>query len=194
MSKERERRSCSKFVQGYLDGLSHCLDMLDCDGIDMAIEWIGEAGSSGRVIFTCGNGGSASIASHFVADLVHGATRRSGIPFRAICLSDNMPTVTAVANDEDYEHALVRPLINWASQDDVLLAISGSGNSRNVLLAVEHAKEAGCRTIGLTSGKRGQLRKMVDLPIEVDSDHFGRLEDSFMAICHIFAFAFGDEG
>ena len=76
----------------------------------------------------------------------------------------------------------------------MLLAISGSGNSRNVLLAVEHAKEAGCRTIGLTSGKGGQLRKMVDLPIEVDSDHFGRLEDSFMAICHIFAFAFGDEG
>ena len=183
----------SSYIKHYLSSLAHCLDVLDLDAIETAIRWIGEAGSGGNVVFTCGNGGSSSIASHFVADLVHGASQRGRIPFRAICLSDNTPTLTAIANDEDYEHVFVRPLMNLAVREDILFAISGSGNSANVLRAVEYAKDAGCRTIGLTTGKGGWLREIVDLPLEVNSAHFGRLEDTFLAVCHVLAFSFGDQ-
>ena len=191
MSEAKDAVADGSYVRHYLASLGRCLDALDADAIETAIRWIGEAGSGGRIVFTCGNGGSASIASHFVADLAHGATRRSSIPFRAICLSDSTPTLTAVANDKDYEHVFVRPLMNLASREDILFAISGSGNSANVLRAVEYAKEAGCRTIGLTTGNRGRLRQIADLALEVDSAHFGRLEDTFLAVCHVLAFSFG---
>ena len=193
VSEAKDAVAGGSYVRHYLASLANCLDGLDADAIETAASWISEAGSGGRVVFTCGNGGSSSIASHFAADLVHGATRRSGIPFRAICLSDSTPTLTAIANDEDYEHVFVRPLMNLAVREDVLFAISGSGNSANVLRAVEYAKDAGCRTIGLTTGKGGRLREIVDLRLEVDSAHFGQLEDTFLAVCHVLAFSFGDE-
>ena len=107
-----------------------------------------------------------------------------------ICLSDNVGTVMAYANDVGYESVFVEQLKNFAVPDDVLIGISGSGNSPNVLRAVEYADQVGCRTIGMTTAAGGRLKELVQLPLVVSSNHMGRLEDSFFAFTHILCYAF----
>ena len=116
-----------------------------------------EARSAGRTIFTCGNGGSASTASHFVCDIVKGASFGRTQRFRIQALTDSLPTLTAYSNDVGYEIVFVEQLKNFAQAGDVVLAISGSGNSPNVIRAVEYANSIGCRTIGLTGREGGML-------------------------------------
>ena len=107
-----------------------------------------------------------------------------------IALNDSISTLTAYANDVDYQSVFVEPLKNFAAPGDVLVAVSGSGNSPNVLRAVEYANQIGCRTIGLTTSTGGRLREIAQLPLAVPSDHMGRLEDSFFIITHILCYAF----
>ena len=194
LSNRKEITTRGSDVKDYLTRLGDCLNVLDVAAIEKAVGWIAKAGSDGRFVFTCGNGGSSCIASHFVGDLMKGAAQSTGIPFKAVCLSDNTPTLMAVANDEDYEHVFVRPLMSLASRDDVLVAISASGNSPNVLRAVEYAQGIGCRTIGLTTGRGGKLLEAADLALAVDTDHVGRLEDAFLTLCHVMAFSIIDGG
>ena len=128
-----------------------------------------------------------------VCDIVKKASWQKPSRMKMICLSDNVGTVTAYANDVSYESAFVEPLRNFAVKDDVLIAISGSGNSPNVLRAVEYANQIGCRTIGLTTAGGGRLKDIAQLPLLVPSGHMGRLEDSFFAITHILCYAFIEE-
>ncbi|MBT4864010.1 MAG: SIS domain-containing protein, partial [Planctomycetaceae bacterium] len=109
---------------------------------------------------------------------------------KMIGLTDSMATVTAYANDEGYDSVFVEPLKNFAESGDLLLAISGSGNSQNVINAVQHANNIGCRTIGLTTGEGGRLRELVELPLVVPSSHMGRLEDCFFVMTHVLCYAF----
>ena len=128
-----------KFVRNYLDGLGELLPKLDDAAITEAVRWLRDAAQQGRTIYTCGNGGSASIASQMVVDIVKGASTGREPRFKMIGLTDSISTITAYANDVDYDAVFVEPLKNFAVEGDVLLAISGSGNSGNVVRATRSA-------------------------------------------------------
>jgi len=181
------------FVQSYLTDLASAVRGLDADALARAIACLRDARDQGQTVYSCGNGGSASIASEMVVDIVKGASFGKEKRFRMIGLSDSIATITAYANDVDYESVFVEQLKNWAKEGDVLIAISGSGNSPNVLRAVEYANQVGCTTIGCTSGESGKLRELATLPLLVPSTHMGRLEDCFYVMTHILCYAFMED-
>jgi D-sedoheptulose 7-phosphate isomerase len=170
--------------------LKRTISGLDPEAIAKAISWMREARDSGRFIYICGNGGSASIASQMVVDVVKGASYGYEKRFKVIGLADSISTITAYANDVGYETVFVEQLRNFAQAGDVLLAISGSGNSPNVLRAVEYANGIGVRTIGLTKRDGGKLGGIVQLALTVPNSHMGRLEDSFFIMTHVMVYAF----
>jgi D-sedoheptulose 7-phosphate isomerase len=180
------------FTQQYKDEVVHALSTLDLDKVELATSWLREARDTGHHIFTCGNGGSASTASHFICDIVKGASYEREKRFRIMALTDSLATLTAYSNDVGYDCVFVEQLKNFAVANDVLLAISGSGNSSNVVLAAEYARSIGCKTIGLTGRDGGRLGKAVDLNIQVPVQHMGRIEDVHFIICHMLAYHFID--
>ncbi len=190
MEDRREWMDAMQFVSDYLRDLTQTIAGLDLTAIDQAISWLREARDAGRMIYICGNGGSASIAQQMVVDTVKGASYGFPSRFRMIGLTDSISTITAYANDVNYESVFVEQLKNFACAGDVLMAISGSGNSRNVLLAVEYANSTGCRTIALTQSAGGALKDLAQLTLPVPSRHMGRLEDCFFIMTHIIVYAF----
>lgn len=181
-----------QFATDYLEQLKRALDGLNPDDIGTAISWLKEARDNDRFVYVCGNGGSAAIASHVAVDLLKGASYGYPKRFRIIALNDSIGTITAYANDVTYECVFVEQLRNFAREGDVLLAISGSGNSPNVLRAVEYANGIGCRTIGLTQSAGGALKDLAALTLGVPEKHMGRLEDCFGILTHIMMYAFMD--
>lgn len=143
------------------------------------------ARDEGNTVFTFGNGGSGSTAVHFASDLMKTATRPDLKRIRAISLNDNMPLTTAWANDSSYEHVFKEQLENLMKPGDVVIAISGSGNSKNVLLATEYARSNGGITIGLTGFDGGSLKSLASVLIVVPSNDMLRIEDTHLAICHL---------
>jgi D-sedoheptulose 7-phosphate isomerase len=182
--------SDEQFAKDYLRDLASLLPKLDATRLGEAIATMRKARDEGKTIYICGNGGSASIASQMVVDIVKGASFKKKARFKMIGLTDSMATLSAYANDEGYEVVFVEPLKNFAVAGDLLIAISGSGNSSNVLRAVEYANSIGCTTMGLTSGDGGKLRDLVKLPLLVPSRHMGRLEDCFFIFTHVLCYAF----
>ena len=181
------------FTENYVEKLVGTLRALDLSKIDQAIAWLREARNNGNTVFTCGNGGSASTASHFVCDIVKGASYQREKRFRIMALTDNLAAITAYSNDVGYECVFVEQLKNFAKPGDVVIAISGSGNSPNVLRAVEYANEAGCKTIGMTGRDGGKLGPLVQLNILAADAHMGRIEDAHLIACHVMAYAFMDQ-
>jgi D-sedoheptulose 7-phosphate isomerase len=179
-----------KFAVDYLEELQKTLAGLDAAAIGEAVTLLKEARDRGRMVFVLGNGGSAAVAAHLVVDLLKGASYGRPARFKVMSLADNLPTVTAYVNDVGPDAVFVEQLKNFARPDDVVIAISGSGDSRNVLAAVEYANGVGCRTIGMTRADGGALRELVRLNLGVPGSHMGRLEDGFMAMAHILAYAF----
>ena len=182
--------SDEQFAKNYLTELAGLLPKLDTKKIAEALAWMRAARDSDKTIYICGNGGSASIASQMVVDIVKGASLRKKARFKMIGLTDSIATITAYANDEGYESVFLEPLKNFATEGDLLIGISGSGNSPNVLKAVDYAKSVGCRTIGLTTGEGGKLKDAVNLPLVVPSRHMGRLEDCFFILTHVLCYVF----
>lgn len=178
------------FAAAYQKQLAETLLRIPLDRVAEAAAWLREARDAGRQIFVCGNGGSAATASHFVCDVLKGCSYGREKRFRILALHDNLPTLTAYSNDVSYEQALVEPLKNYAQPGDVLIALSGSGNSPNVLRAVEWANAGGLRTIGLTGRDGGRLGALVQLQIHVPDMHMGRIEDGHMIVCHMLAYYF----
>jgi D-sedoheptulose 7-phosphate isomerase len=125
-----------------------------------------------------------------VVDVVKGASLRKKARFKMIGLTDSIATITAYANDEGYETVFVEQLRNFAEPGDLLIAISGSGNSPNVLRAVEFANQAGLKTLALTTGEGGRLKDLAQLALAVPSRHMGRLEDCFFVLTHVLCYAF----
>lgn len=184
----------ARFAAAYLRDLGEIVADLDAEALGEAISWLRAAAAAGRTIYTCGNGGSSSIASQMVVDLLKGATAATGTPHRAFCLSDNVPALTAYANDASYESVFVEPLRTLAVPGDVLVAISVSGNSGNVLRAVDYANGAGLRTIGLTASSGGRLESIAARPLLVPGSHVGRLEDAFFLMTHTLVFGCMETG
>jgi D-sedoheptulose 7-phosphate isomerase len=143
--------------------------------------------------FVFRNGGSAANASHFVTDLGKGASDKMNKPFRCLSLNDNTPWMTAISNDYSYEEVFSRQLMNFARPGDLVLILSVSGNSPNLVKAVEWAKKHGVYTIALVGAKLGKLAEIADFTIVADSTHYGRVEDVHMGICHIICYAFMEE-
>lgn len=143
-----------------------------------------------RRIFVVGNGGSASNASHFVTDLGKGASLAVGKSFKCASLCDNVSWITALANDESFDQVYVEQLKNFAKEGDLLLSISVSGNSPNIVKAVEWANDNGLRTLALAGGTKGRIVELSDKAIVIDSAHYGRVEDAQMVVCHMICYAF----
>ncbi len=181
------------FAQRYKDELLKAVETLDLEKVGQAIEILARARDEGRRIFLCGNGGSAAIASHFATDLVKGASYGRKTRFRVMALTDSLPTITAYSNDVGYECVFVEQLKNFAEPGDVVLAISSSGNSPNVLRALEHGNAIGCRTIALTGRDGGRLGPLAQLNIQVAHTHTGRIEDLHMVVTHMIGYYFMEE-
>ena len=150
----------------------------------------------GGTIFFLGNGGSASTASHFVTDIAKSTMRAKPYPakrFRCVALNDNTPSVTAWANDADYSVVFAEQLRDLARPGDVVVAISGSGNSPNVLAAIEVAREMHLFTIGLTGIGGGKLKSMVDVPVVVPSSSMQHTGDVHLILCHVLTAYLRDE-
>lgn len=147
-----------------------------------------------RTVFFFGNGGSASTASHFVTDISKVATRGEGRPIRCVGLTDNVPSMTALANDRDYSRIFSDQLTTLAEPGDVAVAISGSGNSPNVLEAVRTARRLGVGTIGLTGMGGGKLKDLVDVALVVPSNSMQHTEDVHVIVLHLLTAYLRDEG
>ncbi|HTZ61728.1 MAG TPA: SIS domain-containing protein [Thermoplasmata archaeon] len=152
------------------------------------------ARAAGRTVFLFGNGGSASTASHFVTDLSKVASRGPGRRIKCIGLSDNIPSMTAWANDADYSRIFAEPLRVLGERGDVAIAISGSGNSPNVLEAVRAARELGITTVGLTGIGGGKLKGLVDVAVVVPSNSMQHTEDVHVTLLHLLTAYLRDEG
>jgi len=181
------------FPISYKAAVLNAIDAIDLKKVGQAIEIFRLAREEGRRIFVCGNGGSASTASHFVCDMVKGASYGKEARFRIMALTDSLPTITAYSNDVGYECVFVEQLKNFAEPGDVVMAISGSGNSPNVLRAVEYGNSLGCRTIALTGRNGGALGPMAELNLQVSEPHMGRIEDAHMIALHMICYYFMEE-
>ena len=172
-------------VQDYLTDLGHLLDRLPEHTIEETIDLLCQARFEDRQVFIMGNGGSASTASHFVCDLAKN-TRVTGFPdYRVIGLADNMPIFSALANDEGYENVFVRQLASFVRLGDIVIAISTSGNSPNVIKAVELANQVGARTLGMTGFDGGLLGGLAEVHLHVPSDCIEHVEDVHLVLEHL---------
>lgn len=152
--------------------------------LNTILEILERARAERRHIFVFGNGGSASTASHFAADLGKNTVRAHLPRFRVTCLNDNMPMFSAYANDEGYDSVFVEPLISFAEPGDVAIAISASGNSPNIVRAVQAANERGVTTIGLAGFTGGKLQALAQHCIVVPSFSYEHVEDLHLMFCH----------
>ena len=172
-------------VRSYIEGLQKALDQLPEDRINQVIDLMHAARLERRQIFIMGNGGSASTASHFVCDLGKN-TRNSTLPnFKVIGLTDNMAIFSALANDEGYESVFAQQLTSFVQPGDIVVGISASGKSPNVLRAIEVANQAGAITVGFTGFDGGQLAEMVQIHVHVPSNSIEHVEDIHLSLEHM---------
>lgn len=181
-----------EFIDGYLSELSRCLALLDRERIELIVDVLVAAYKKDRKVFILGNGGSATTASHMACDLGKGTLQRvydnTERRFRVISLTDNVAIMTAFANDLSFDDIFVQQLRNLVETDDIVIALSGSGNSPNVVKAIEYAKSCGAITIGILGFKTGgKLGNMVDYSIIADSNHYGPIEDIQLVLNHMIA-------
>jgi D-sedoheptulose 7-phosphate isomerase len=172
-------------VQKYVEELKGVLDQLAAEPIQATIDLLHHARLTGKQIFIMGNGGSASTASHFVCDLAKNTRKDGWSHFKVIGLSDNVAIMTAYANDEGYENVFAQQLANLVQAGDVVIGISTSGNSPNVLRAVEVANRARATSVGFTGFDAGQLGGMVDIHVHVPSDCIEQVEDIHLMLEHL---------
>jgi len=180
----------TSFPYDYKADLLKTIETVDLDKVTQAIEILRKAREDDRHIFVCGNGGSASTASHFCCDMVKGASFGRDKRFRIMALTDSLPTLTAYSNDVSYECVFVEQLKNFAEPGDVVMAISGSGNSPNVLRAVEYGNSIGCTTIAFSGRDGGKLGPLAHLNIQASNQHMGRIEDAHMIVAHMISYYF----
>jgi D-sedoheptulose 7-phosphate isomerase len=171
-------------IQRYLDEMKFTLDALPLERIQDVVDVLLSANYVGSTVFILGNGGSAATASHFACDLAKGTITPGRPRFRVIALTDNVP-MTAWSNDVAYEQVFAEQLSGLIGRGDVVVAISGSGNSPNVLRAVELARRMGGITIGFSGFAGGRLSTLVDVPVVVPCDCMEQIEDVHTILCHL---------
>jgi D-sedoheptulose 7-phosphate isomerase len=169
----------------YFEELQRVVTDISHDGIDQIADILVKTFESERTVFTFGNGGSAALASHFACDLGKGtAYCNGGKRLRVLALTDNVPSLTAWANDASYGDVFSEQLKNFVQAKDVAFAISGSGNSKNVLNALQVAREAGATTVGISGFEGGQMKSLCDICAIVPSNNMQIIEDLHLAMAH----------
>jgi D-sedoheptulose 7-phosphate isomerase len=171
-------------VKGYFTHLSRTVAKLPIGVINQIAETILHAYDRDQMIYLFGNGGSAALASHLACDLGKGTVNGNGKRFRVLALTDNVPLMTAWANDSKYEDIFAEQLSNLVRRDDIAFAISGSGNSPNILRALEAARTAGAITLGLTGFQGGKMKELCDQCMIVPSDNMQIIEDLHLCAAH----------
>ena len=184
------------FARNYLESLKRCLDTLSLEQVAALITALETAHQNRRHVFIVGNGGSAATASHMACDLnktVNGNELHApGQRFHVVSLADNVPWMTAIANDLGYDYVFSEQLHNLCESGDLLIAITGSGNSPNVVEAVKVAKSFGAKVFGILGFDGGSVRELVDEYVLVESNHYGFIEDIHMVLDHLVTAYFKD--
>ena len=162
--------------------LQQTLNDIDLDSVGLMTEIFLQARENGSRIYTMGNGGSAANASHAAGDFLKGASFGLEKRFNIICLNDNIPSLMAIANDIGWDDIFIEPLKNFLKKDDIVIGISGSGNSKNILKAIDFSKKIGAKTIGMTGFDGGELKKVCDLSIHSPAMDMEIAEDIHMAV------------
>ena len=171
-------------MSNYFDQIFQAIRRLDTQAMAQVVEVLLGANKAGKMIFLFGNGGSAATASHFANDLAKGCIVENHLRFRAISLTDNVALMTAWANDTCYENIFAEQLRGLVQAGDIVIGISGSGNSTNVLRAIEVGRQGGAFTIGFCGYGGGKLKGLVDLAVSTDCTIMEQVEDIHMALCH----------
>lgn len=171
-------------IVSYYEKLQKAIDILDKDAVNEVLKVLVASRDEGRQVFIMGNGGSASTASHFVCDFNKGVSYGREKMFKFICLNDNVATMMAYANDVSYDDVFVNPLMNYFNEGDVVIGISGSGNSKNVVKALEWANEHGGITVGFTGYSGGKVKQLCKYNVHMPMDDMQIAEDIHMSLCH----------
>lgn len=174
-----------KQITDYLSLEKKVIESLNVDEINETMNALLDCYNRGGTVYTCGNGGSASTASHMVCDFGKGTCYELDKKFHFVCLNDNIPTIMAIANDDSYENIFVYQLKDKLSKNDILLAVSGSGNSHNIVKAADYAKEVGAKIIGMTGYSGGKLMKMADYHLHAPIDDMQITEDVHIIFNHL---------
>lgn len=172
-------------IKEYYEREIAVINSFNLEELNAAMNAIYDAYNRGGNIYVCGNGGSASTASHMQNDFNKGISEYVEKKFNFVCLNDNVSTMMAVANDIGYEEVFRFPLINKVTSNDLFLGISGSGNSKNVLNAAEYCKEQGCKIVGITGYTGGKLKEMADYHMHADVMDMQIAEDLHMTFDHM---------
>lgn len=173
------------YIQDYLDLERKTLDSLDREEIAQALDLFLAAYEAEGTIYVFGNGGSASTASHMVNDFNKGISEFTEKKFRMVCLNDNVATLMSIANDISYEEVFRFQLRNKLKPNDLVMGISGSGNSKNVTNAIAYAKEQGVKTVGLCGFSGGKLKELADVSFHVQLDNMQVVEDMHLVLNHL---------
>jgi D-sedoheptulose 7-phosphate isomerase len=172
-------------VHNYLDDLGRLLHEVDTAWVDRLVAALLKAWQNGNRVLLMGNGGSSSSVSHIVADLQKSVQQATGKALRAICLTDCNPLLMAWANDTAWHNVFAPQIACWAEPGDIVIGVSGSGNSMNVIQGIQAAKEQGARTFGMAGFGGGKLKHAAEDCLVVDSDSMQRVEDVHMILLHI---------
>jgi len=179
-----------EFLTDYVRRQKQTLDTIPLERVSEIVAIFRDALQNDRQIFVCGNGGSAANASHFITDLGKGSSDKTWRRFRCLSINDNAPWITALGNDYSYDEIFVRQLTNYARKGDILFVMSVSGNSPNLVKAAAWARDNDVKVIALVGARKGKLESLADVPVVVEDEHYGRVEDAHMGICHMIAYAF----
>lgn len=171
-------------IPSYLEELASTIPNLPVRQLDELVHILVRTYEAGRVVFLFGNGGSAALASHMACDLGKGTAPESGKRLRVVALTDNAPLLTAWANDTSYENIFAEQLANLLEPGDLAFAISGSGNSPNVVAGLEFARCAGATTAGITGFQGGKMKALCDVCVVVPSENMQIIEDLHLSISH----------
>ncbi|MBS2025490.1 MAG: SIS domain-containing protein [Deltaproteobacteria bacterium] len=174
-----------EFAAKYFDEMKQVLDRIELDKLERVVDLLVETVQHDRQVFVFGNGGSAAASSHFLCDLAKTAAVPGAKKFRVICLNDNVPVMTAWANDVGYEQVFVGQLRNYLNEGDVVIAVSGSGNSPNILRAVEYAIEKKAHTVGISGFDGGKLKGLAEVSLIAHVDDMQHAEDVQTVLMHV---------
>jgi D-sedoheptulose 7-phosphate isomerase len=173
------------YVTAYLEDVKELLDAIDPSQVEQAVESLLEAWKHGRRVLLMGNGGSSSSVSHIVNDMQKNIHLEAGRALRTLCLSDCTPLIMAWANDTQWDNIFAPQVECWAEPGDIVIGVSGSGNSMNVIKGIEAANRAGAMTIGLAGFQGGKLKNACAQCVVVPCDNMQRIEDVHMILLHI---------
>lgn len=179
--------NAGSYFAAYGDEVAQAWKTIDIATIDYAAAILLDAYSNNARVFSCGNGGSAAIANHLVCDHVKGVRTKTDLKPRVLSLSNNVELLTAIANDMSYSEVFTYQLQSQAVAGDVLIAISSSGRSANIVGAIEWARNNGLRTIAITGFDGGAARELAEVAIHADCDNYGVIEDLHQAVMHALA-------